>query len=258
MKVILSCWKCTKYGHTGLSVRELEFDDNLYSKYVCENGHTISLIVDRQKFEHLFDIGIMAYIDGYKRESVATIASALERFYEFYIQIILEKHSIKYDEFIKAWSDIKNQSERQYGAFLFLYLLEKGTKAPSIDKKIANISGVSRGKTKTWTAFRNAVIHKGYIPKKEESYAYIELVYNYIHNLLIDIFENYSSEKSKVILNNRIAFSEEDKKHQHSYLDAERVIDLNGFDKNHTFEDKFKRAEEIMDSIKKAEISWAR
>lgn len=254
MKIIDTCKKCV--SETGIltsCIREIEFDDDFHSKHTCENGHTTVMIIDNLKFEHLFDSGVRAYIDGYKIESISTISSSLERFYEFYIQIILEKNDIKYEVFKKNWSHVQNQSERQFGAFLFLYLLEHKENSPIIDDVKPDIEGLSKSKTKGWKSFRNSVIHKGYIPTKNESYAYIELIYNYIHKLLISLFENYREEISKVILNNRKKVKDIDKKIFNTYLDVGRVIGLSSFDKNHTFKEKFDKAVEWRNRIRDLE-----
>lgn len=239
MKELFSCKQCApEHGINALKIREFEIDDDFYTRYTCENNHTTIIKIDNLKFEYLFESGAMAYIDGYKVEAVSTIASALERFYEFYIQILIEKNSINSDEYSKAWKEISNHSERQYGAFIFLYLMEKG--------EMPNLEGISKTKITNWKVFRNKVIHKGYIPQKKEVYEYMEFVFNYIHQLLIDLFSNYEVFISKVILNNRKKLREEDKEYPNTLFSIPRIIDLGGFSKDATFKEKFESLQEKM------------
>ena len=74
-------------------------------------------------------------------------ASSLERFYEFFIklQMVNLRHLLRTftDE---AWKKLSNQSERQLGAFTYLYLSSLGELPPELSSK-------ERG-------FRNDVIHK--------------------------------------------------------------------------------------------------
>lgn len=92
---------------------------------------------------------------------MSSFASALERLYEFAIRIFISDSST--DElFEQTWKKVANQSERQLGAFLFLYL-DKIKKSPPV-------------LSESNTSFRNRVIHKGYIPSKDESVAFGEAV----------------------------------------------------------------------------------
>lgn len=128
----------------------------------------------------------MALLDGYSREAVSSIASSLERFYEYYIQVVCLKHGIMHETFLEAWKPVSRQSERQLGAFLFLYLLEnKKPLSPVIlDARPSSEGGSPRI---TWTEFRNNVIHKGYIPSSEEVIAYGDLVYQFIYQLISEL-----------------------------------------------------------------------
>lgn len=43
------------------------------------------IILQESKFELLFEMAVIAFIDGYYREVVASLAASIERLYEFYI-----------------------------------------------------------------------------------------------------------------------------------------------------------------------------
>jgi len=161
-------------------------DDGLYT-VTCSRGHVTVTAVQEQKFEILFDLGAMALLDGYPREAVSSMAAALERFYEYYVQVVCLKQGIAYEAFIEAWKPVARQSERQLGAFLFLYLLEnkKPLENSIVDARPSESFGL---KTRlTWTEFRNNAIHKGYIPSTEEVLVYGDLVYQFIYRLIQEL-----------------------------------------------------------------------
>ncbi|HHF3271850.1 TPA: hypothetical protein ACPJ2V_004637 [Vibrio diabolicus] len=112
-------------------------------------------MLNAAKYEILYDLGMNALGDGYTRESVSSFASALERFYEFFIKFQMVNTGITSELADQAWKTVSNQSERQLGAFTYLYLSSLGELPPEL-------SSNDRG-------FRNKVIHKGYIPSVDEA-----------------------------------------------------------------------------------------
>lgn len=90
--------------------------------------------------------------------------AALERAYEFYIRVVCRHHNVGADQFEAAWKDT-NLSERQLGAFIFLYLREMGEHLP-VNKKITEI--------------RNSVIHRGHIATAGEARQFGEMVFRRI------------------------------------------------------------------------------
>ena len=162
-------------------------DDGLYD-VTCPNGHSFVAAIQAQKFEILFDLGAMALIDGYPREAISSIAASLERFYEFYIRVIALKHNIPEEQFTSSWKYVSVQSERQFGAFIFAYLLDRKTECRAvINNSKPNIADQSRQETRTWIEFRNDVIHKGYIPSMAEALEYCNLVYQFIYELIDEL-----------------------------------------------------------------------
>jgi hypothetical protein len=126
--------------------------------HTCERGHNSLTIIQQEQFQVLFEVGLHAIIDGYFREAVVDFASALERFYEFYFRMHCRSRGITRAYEDKTWLVVKSQSERQLGLYLCSYLYMNGECAPTLDDKRTN--------------FRNAVIHKGYLPSKEEAIAF--------------------------------------------------------------------------------------
>ena len=159
MKIRIACNICNienasnpkRYVYCSLS------DKGLY-QVCCSEGHESTVFIENHKFDILFESGILALIDGYGREAVSSIVSSLERFYELYIKVACLKNGIYFDKITESWKKIAIQSERQVGAYVFVYLLENKT-CPKLlsDKSIK---------------FRNKVIHKGYIPSDEEVIKY--------------------------------------------------------------------------------------
>jgi hypothetical protein len=138
-------------------------------KGTCPRGHASHALLTNPRCEILFEYGCRALIDGYPREAVSSFIAALERFYEFYIKLIVYKSELSFDDFDKTWK-LTNLSERQLGAFAFSYLLYRREPVPQEFVK-------ELGK---WTEFRNGCIHAGIIPEWQKSYEYGEWVYNWI------------------------------------------------------------------------------
>ncbi len=186
MKLRFSCMQCFhEQGHPSDELMTMEMrDDGLYS-LVCIKGHTTVTVIQQQKFEILFDIGAMALLDGYPREAITSMAAALERFYEFYVRVICIKHEIDQTLLNKSWKLVENQSERQFGAYIFTSLLEDKKVCPvTIEDEKPTLPSISKENIRAWKSFRNAVVHKCYIPSTIEAQAYGNIVFQHINQLL--------------------------------------------------------------------------
>ena len=142
-------------------------DDSLFSVEIrndgsyqatCSKGHKLVFQLQHRQFEILFEMGAIAIIDGYHREAVANFAGALERFFEFYVQYVSLKFHLEPEVFQDTWKLLDNYSERQLGAFFLVYSLDTGESPPHVERKSIE--------------FRNKVIHKGYIPTRQEAIDY--------------------------------------------------------------------------------------
>jgi len=180
-------------GHSSEEMMPVELrDDGLYA-VTCQNGHSTVTAIQQQKFEVLFDLAAMALLDGYPREASTSMAAALERFYEFYVRVICIKHKVDKDVFMSTWKGIENRSERQFGAYLFVALLDKPKSIPAtIENAMPTLPSTSKGQSLSWSGFRNAVVHKGYIPSTVESFAYGELVFRHINQLINELKKTHS------------------------------------------------------------------
>ena len=161
-------------------------DDGLYS-FTCRRDHKTITAIQEQKFEVLFDLGAMALLDGYPREAVTSMAASIERFFEYYIQVISLKHGVAFETLTKAWKLVSRQSERQVGAFLSLYLLENKSALEPFILESRFSKQVDGKNPRTLTEFRNDVVHKGYIPSSELVLAYGDLIYQFIYGLIEEL-----------------------------------------------------------------------
>lgn len=187
MRIPLSCMQCfTEQGQPDTVIYPAELQDNGLYRMECRNGHETITCLQEQKFELLFDLAVNAIIDGYYREAVTSFTSSAERFYEFYLKVISIKRGVSEEAFSNSWGKVSSQSERQLGAYIFLYTVEKGELPPLLsNSKIT---------------FRNDVIHKGKIPTNEEAVSYGKAVLESLHPVLLDLKVNESDHVSAVVL----------------------------------------------------------
>ncbi|MEF2247481.1 hypothetical protein [Paenibacillus sp. IITD108] len=183
MKITVQCSDC--------ELQELDYffefeltDENTIFPVECTNGHKNAIILPQQKFELLFEMGLRALEDGYTREAAFNFATALERFHEYCVKVMsnvteCQDSGAFFDaeefnsEFQKTWKEMSRQSERQYGAFMILYLVafkRKPTLIPS-----------------DCISFRNDVTHKGIFPKEEAVIKYGKFVFDYISEKYMEL-----------------------------------------------------------------------
>lgn len=145
-----------------------ELDDSGIIHVNCEHGHYGVVLYDARRYEVLLKSAARAYLDGYTNEVVAVMSSALERAYEFYIRVSCCSKNIPANSLEAAWKGVSAQSERQFGAFQFLYLIDQ--KEPfKLEPAI--------------TETRNKVIHRGKIVREKESLDFAEKSYAVITHL---------------------------------------------------------------------------
>lgn len=181
------CNECIKLFHksggldeTLLSLKYLTVTDSDIYDFLCPKGHNSSTTIGSERFELLFEIGANAIIDGYYREAVSSFSSSLERFYEYFLKIVAIKTEIPEANFNEAWKHIKNQSERQAGAFIFTWLSETGENPSHLSQKSKE--------------FRNLVIHRGKIPSETEAINFGEEVLKLLNDgicLIITEYDEY-------------------------------------------------------------------
>lgn len=157
MKLPFSCFACLDEFETA-GIPSLTMlaptDDGRYNA-CCARGHSTLVVLQEDRFQLLFQIGIHALVDGYPREAVADFTAALERFYEFYYRFFCRVFNIKRDAQDQTWAHVAQQSERQLGLFLASYLALNHQPGPTLPR--------------AQTEFRNKVVHKGTIPTYDKA-----------------------------------------------------------------------------------------
>jgi len=164
MRTFTSCMQCqVENGIPNFaSLGVARIPDDGVIEFTCDRGHRTFTIMQEAKYEILSELAVTALCDGYYREAVASFASALERLYEYYVDVVCRHHKIDPAAFAAAWKPLRKASERQLGAFSILYLTETGSAFPLLaDKHIK---------------FRNDVIHAGIIPTLDEAVTYGQAV----------------------------------------------------------------------------------
>ncbi|BCK22226.1 MULTISPECIES: hypothetical protein [Vibrio] len=169
MNLFAVCITCSQTKGVPLlnKVQASYFDDRVV-RTKCNQGHDMAIIVRAPKFEVLLESGADALNLGFTLEASSSFSAALERFYEFAINIILKQQGMGEDVYQKMFKAMSRQSERQLGSFLALHALFFG-EAYAPNNKI--------------TEFRNAVIHKGTIPTPDEAKNFCSLVYEEIYKI---------------------------------------------------------------------------
>ena len=184
MKISIPCMECslsqaTQTGATAnIPLYEMDVQEDGLYRLTCSNGHLSRVYLTSEKFELLFDIGLNAIVDGYYRDAVSSITAALERFYEYFVKVYAASIGIDAEAYSSSWREIKNQSERQLGAFIFSYLHWTRSKPVLLSNRFVE--------------FRNAVIHKGKIPSKTEAIEYANVVLNLINPIVLKMKEELS------------------------------------------------------------------
>lgn len=170
MKAVAMCPTCLVEGGPSARPPPLsgELDDAGYIHVRCDKGHDGIVVYDARRYEVLIKSAARAYVDGYTNEVVAVMSAALERSYEFYIRVSCRAKGVEPDAVDKAWKNISSQSERQFGAFQFLFLIDQG-EVFKLDPTI--------------TETRNGVVHKGRIAREAEATDFAEKVYSVIRKL---------------------------------------------------------------------------
>ena len=182
MRSVAVCPKCIEEQATqGVEPRPApldgELDDCGYIKVRCAEGHEGIVIYDARRYNILAESAARAFVDGYTNEVVAVMAAALERAYEFYIRVSCAAKSMTPEMVDRVWKGVAAQSERQYGAFQFLYALDDGS-AFSLDPSV--------------TQTRNNVIHRGRIASEAEALRFADAVYTIIRALERTIESKFS------------------------------------------------------------------
>lgn len=174
MKIRVICPQCSSDGQARFFLESIR-DDGLYTGK-CPVGHNLLVATQTLRHEMLFEIALNAIRDGYYREAITSFTASAERFYEFAIRVFIKAAKVPDNVLEDAWKLISAQSERQFGAYIFLYVY-RYSKSPNVLKN-------------RLSELRNKVVHKGYLPTKEEAINFGKGVYELIQKTVQQLREN--------------------------------------------------------------------
>jgi len=180
MKTQAVCGDCIKTNHASAwQAQDAPFYEDKIAFVECRLGHKTAMVIQNSKTEILLSSAAEALSQGFTFEAVASASAALERFYEFSLQVFFnaqKKAPARFQEFFKEMS---NQSERQLGAFMLFHELELGNPfAP----------------TMKMTTFRNSVIHKGKIPSVEDAESFCAYVFDTVRTIRDQLVAQYGMD----------------------------------------------------------------
>ncbi len=176
MRLEFQCWKCPE-GAPGRRVTA-PFNESASYSFTCAQGHVHHIVLAQMRFEVLAETAMQALVDGYYREAVASFAAALERAYQFYIEVVSDHNGVGRNTAEQTWKAVANQSERQLGMFVGLYQVENNCVPPLLAQK--------------HVAFRNKVIHQGYLPTEEDAVGFAQAIIDLVQPLLNAMMPRYT------------------------------------------------------------------
>lgn len=223
MRLLFPCPVCFhEFGIAAYeSLVEAEYQNEKCYEVTCSQGHRTLTVLELERFEVLFEIGVHAILDGYYREAISSFSAGLERFYEFSLEVMLAKNKDAELLFTNCWKNVVNASERQLGAFIFLWG--------------ANFNEVPVVLSTDQVSHRNAVIHKGKIPTKEEAINYGKVVLDILLPKIEKLKEHFANEIAKVTnaSSDRSRGKTTDKNPLHSSMSMSTLVSLRRTDLPH-------------------------
>lgn len=237
MKILYSCTACEKeHGrHMVLPYWETYHDDRII-RTTCSRGHQAAVVLINSKFEILMESGALALSEGFTFEAVASFSAALERFFDFCLEVICHYRGITRDVYQKMYNQISKQSERQLGAFITVYALE---------------FGLVYRPNQRMAKFRNDVLHNGHIAGVEGATEYCRFVYDQVYEIVNVLEESMAMEIAKIR-------AHEKERRVKEHLEGDQVTTIEGvsfFNVNQgthipTFDEAFVAFQSSQDGIK--------
>ena len=100
----VTCTECAKeYELPRLEMYKFAYNDSLTAVIKCKYGHESLMVLQNEKFEVLFDFACEAFLKGDYRNAVFNAADALERFYEFFVKVIMIKNKVTKEQVQEAY-----------------------------------------------------------------------------------------------------------------------------------------------------------
>lgn len=154
----------------------MEIGNNDTFEFTCVNGHKNIFFLNIPRYSLHFENGLEAYLNDNYIEAFVSFFSALEDYrLEFAKSYLYMFCNVPYEVISEQFKDISKQSERIYGAYVSAYL--GYFKRPVDIKKSGEFYPILANET---VRLRNAIVHKGYYPSKEEVEEHGYLIYQHI------------------------------------------------------------------------------
>lgn len=194
MKIRIPCFECNEEAfkidkdkeppyiptYTYLEYPTTEIDKWPYFEVKCRKGHVHRYLLNLELYEVLFQQATYCLQDGYYREAVCTYNTSLERFFEYIIEILFYYNESEMD-FSKIWSQICSQSERQLGAYYFIWSITMKKEPIFLDERMVKL--------------RNRVVHRGKLVSEDKAKEFGKYVFDFIKNTLSTLYEQIDEEE---------------------------------------------------------------
>lgn len=134
----------------------------------------------------LYKLAIHEFLENNFRACVINCAAALERFYEFFLQVVFHHNGYSSEKFfVEIWLPIKDRSKRQEDLFKDTFIELTSIEKPPVLKD-------------THRKFRNHIVHQGEFPKKEQTRDFADTIFRII-GIGLYILHKYCDSSIEVI-----------------------------------------------------------
>lgn len=153
--------------------------------FTCLHGHKNRVAVQSFPFDLLLSWAFEDFIEGDYAAAMTNFASSLERFLELSYKILQKGNGLTVEQINQFWDSLSKSSERQFGAFLGLYVTTIHDLPFSVNQYAKNAK------------YRNDAVHGGERnPRQVKTYGQfvIDIIHKIIENLLSHNLENAKNE----------------------------------------------------------------
>lgn len=174
MKLPFTCPQCDQENRENgnfipsIEQRDIIITNQITYEYTCSKGHQCFYVLQIERFEMLYKLAIHEFLENNFRACVINCAAALERFYEFFLQVVFHHNGYSNERFYEEiWLPIKERSKRQEALFKDTFIeLTSIEKTPVLKD--------------TLRKFRNHIVHQGEFPKKEQTRDFADTIFRII------------------------------------------------------------------------------
>lgn len=174
MKLPFTCPQCDQENREkgnfipSIEQRDIIITNQITYEYTCSKGHQYFYVLQIERFEMLYKLAIHEFQENNFRACVINCAAALERFYEFFLQVVFHDNGYSSEKFFEEiWLPIKDRSKRQEDLFKDTYIELTSIEKPPVLKD-------------TYRKFRNHIVHQGEFPKKEQTRDFADTIFRII------------------------------------------------------------------------------